>query len=324
MLLATIGAAVLCLHAALLLALGPAWFDPDEANAPTAAVMRVRSVVLAPVVVPTTSPIEMAVPAPAAAKPAQRVSQQAALPAAPPRDVVAASPDATRAQEADAEPTAAAEIELIEVPVYATRLPPSGVWRYRMQRGLAGGEAELRWAVGADARYELQLEGRVAGVALLDWVSAGQLDTVGIAPGRFAVRRRGRDRQAANFQREAAKISFSGPTHELPLVPGAQDRLSWMVQLPAIVAAAPERFISGVPVRLFVAGARGGADVWTFVVQGLDSQSDTSALKLVREPRRVYDTRVEIWLDPAAHYMPLRVLQTPSGGGPALELVREP
>ena len=173
------------------------------------------------------------------------------------------------------------------------------------------------------ARYELHLEGRVAGLTLLDWVSQGQLDAAGVAPDRFAVRRRGRDRQAANFQREAAKITFSGPTIELPLLPGAQDRLSWMIQLPAIVAAAPERFVAGTSVVLFVAGARGDADVWTFAVQGLESVGPTLALKLVREPRRPYDTRAEVWLDPADHYLPLRAVQTPSGGGAALELMRE-
>jgi Protein of unknown function (DUF3108) len=213
---------------------------------------------------------------------------------------------------------------VIEIPVYATRLPPPGQWRYRLQRGLAAGIAALRWAPQGDARYELHLQGQVAGVTLLDWASQGQLDAAGLAPERFAVRRRGRDAQAANFQREAGKISFSGPTHELTLLPGAQDRLSWMVQLPAIVAAAPERFGPGASVVLFVAGARGDADVWTFVVQGAELLGDTPALKLVREPRRLYGVRAEVWLDPAEHYLPLRAVQTPSGGGAALELQREP
>ena len=222
-----------------------------------------------------------------------------------------------------AELTAADATTLIEVPVYATRLPPAGRWTYRMQRGLAVGQAELDWAPEAEARYTLRLQGRIAGVTLLDWASQGALDTAGVAPERFALRRRGRDTQAANFQREAGKITFSGPTHEVPLLPGAQDRLSWMVQLPAVVAAAPERHAAGALVRLFVAGARGDADVWTFVVQGIDLLGDTPTLKLVREPRKLYDTRTEVWLDPAEHYLPLRVVQTPSAGGAALELRRE-
>ena len=184
------------------------------------------------------------------------------------------------------------------------------------------GEAELDWAPAGAAAYGLQLQGRVAGVTLIDWTSRGQIDAAGIAPDRFAVRRRGRDSQAANFQREPGKITFSGPTHELPLLPGAQDRLSWMLQLPAIVAAAPERFGAGASIQLFVAGARGGGDVWTFVVQGPEPIGPTPALKLLREPRQLYDTRAEVWLDPSDHFMPLRIVQTPTGGGAATELLR--
>jgi hypothetical protein len=220
--------------------------------------------------------------------------------------------------------TAGVAAMVADVPVYATRVPPAGRWRYRLQRGLMVGEAELDWVPQVDARYELQLLGRVAGVTLLEWASQGQLDAAGVAPERFVVRRRGRDRQAANFQRASGKITFSGPTHELPLLPGAQDRLSWMIQLASVVAAAPERFAAaGASVVLFVAGARGDADVWTFVVQGAEVLDDRPALKLVREPRRLYDTRAEVWLDPAEHYLPLRAVQTPSGGGAALELQRE-
>jgi hypothetical protein len=227
-------------------------------------------------------------------------------------------------QNAALEPGAEAAASPVDVPVYATRLPPAGRWRYRLQRGVVVGEAELEWAPLADAHYALRLQGRVAGVTLLDWASQGQLDAAGVAPERFAVRRRGRDRQAVNFQREAGKITFSGPTHELPLVPGVQDRLSWLLQLPAIVAAAPEQFTAGATVLLFVAGARGDGDVWDFVVQGVEALGDATALKLVREPRRLYDTRAEVWLDPADHFLPLRVVQTPAGGGAALELLREP
>ena len=230
-----------------------------------------------------------------------------------------ASPESVQPVEPVAEPTGV----VVSVPVYATRLPAAGRWRYRLQRGLVAGDAELQWARLPDDRYELRLEGRVAGVTLLDWVSQGQIDAAGVAPERFATRRRGRDRQAANFQRDAGKITFSGPTHELPLLPGAQDRLSWLLQLPAIVAAAPERFVAGASVMLFVAGARGDADVWTFSVEGMETVGDRPALKLLREPRKLYDTRAEVWLDPAESYVPLRVLQTPSGGGAALDLLRE-
>ncbi len=318
--LCAIGVAVLALHAALLWAAGPAWFEPDAAAPTPLRVLQVRSVVLAPqsaAPMPTlAAPLHAdAVKPPPRTVPAAVRAAANAAPAAPPAELPA--PPVAEA------PTALVDA-VIDIPVYATQVPPAGRWRYRMQRGLVIGEAELDWGLKADGHYELRLEGRVAGVTLLDWASQGQIDAAGLAPDRFALRRRGRDRQAANFQREAGKITFSGPTHEQPLVAGAQDRLSWLLQLSAIVAAAPERFVNNASVVLFVAGARGNADVWTFEVQGLESVGDTPALKLTREPRRLYDTRAEVWLDPAQQYLPLRVRQTPTGGGAALELLREP
>ena len=313
-LLCAIGVAVLGLHGALLLVLGPAWFDPEIAPPLPLRSVQVRSVVLEP---PPPTPTPVVAEVLTSHKPAARMAPRSAPASAPVERVPEATPEpATPVQASVAEAS-------LDIPVYATRLPPPGLWRYRMQRGLAVGVADLSWAPLADAGYELRLEGRVAGVTMLEWASRGQIDAAGLAPERFVLRRRGRDRHAANFQREAGKISFSGPTHVQPLVPGAQDRLSWLLQLPAIVAAAPERFGSGATVVLFVAGARGDADAWTFLVQGTEVLDGTPALKLLREPRRLYDTRVEVWLDPAEHYLPLRVVQTPSGGGAALELQRE-
>jgi hypothetical protein len=43
-------------------------------------------------------------------------------------------------------------------------------------------------------------------------------------------------------------------------------------------------------------------------------------LHLVREPRRPYDTRVEVWLDAARHHLPVRVRLTPVPGGEPLEM----
>ena len=45
------------------------------------------------------------------------------------------------------------------------------------------------------------------------------------------------------------------------------------------------------------------------------------ALRLRREPTRPYDTRVEVWLDPARQHLPVRVRFTTLPGGPPLELM---
>lgn len=315
---------VLAAHGLLLFGLVPAWIDPDDTPAAPPR-LAVRSVAA-----PTAALADAAPPAVAAAAPKPvRVARAPQVPKPetepePAPAPAAAAPAAPAPPAPEAMPAPAAVMAeaapAVELPVYATRLPAAGRWRYQLQRGIAAGEADLSWAPARDGRYELHLEGRIAGVTVLDWVSQGAVDAQGLAPERFAIRRRGRDHQAANFQRDAGKITFSGPTYELPLLPGVQDRLGWLLQLPAVIEAAPERFGPGSRVVLMVVGARGGADVWTFNVIGADHVADTPVLKLLREARRPRDTQVEIWLDPARGHLPLRARMSQPDGGPSLEL----
>jgi hypothetical protein len=318
---------VLAAHGLLLIGWAPAWIDPDDTPAAPPR-LNVRSVA-APAAISVAPPPSVA-PVPSKPVPPRPVRLARAAPGPVPEEEAAApasqasSPDASASAPARATPapvvTEAAPAERVDLPVYATRLPAAGRWRYLLQRGVATGEAELSWAPAVDGRYRLGLEGRIAGLTVLDWVSQGTVDAHGLAPERFAIRRRGRDHQAANFQRDAGKITFSGPTHELPLLPGVQDRLGWLLQLPAVIEAAPERFGPGSRVVLMVVGARGGAEVWTFGVSGPDRVGDTPALRLLREARRPRDTQVEVWLDPTRGHLPLRArLSQPDGGAP-LEL----
>ncbi len=196
-------------------------------------------------------------------------------------------------------------------PSFATQFAPAMVLSYEMRRSGLRGEAQLVWQPRGE-RYTLALTGAAAGQPLLAWASTGGFDGAGLAPERFVNRSRGRDVRAANFQRESARISFSSSTASYPLLAGAQDRLSWMLQLPAIVQAAPQRFTPGARIPVFVVGARGEADVWTFEVEAVEALELPTgrierALRLLREPRRPYDTRVEVWLDPALHHLPVRV-----------------
>lgn len=222
---------------------------------------------------------------------------------------------------------AAARAETVQVPVYATRLAAPFSARYQLKRGLISGSGTLRWSPSADgSRYEARLDGSVAGFNVLDWTSTGAIDRAGVAPERFLIRRRGKDAQAANFQRAAGKISYSGPSVQFDLPPGAQDRLSWMLQIGGVLNAAPKRFNVGSRIVFFVSGARGDADVWQFNVAGLDSVPigggrETMALKLVREPRKAYDTHVEIWLDPANEHRPVKARLATAGNDDALELL---
>lgn len=212
------------------------------------------------------------------------------------------------------------------VPTYPTRVPPSAVLRYELRRGILSGQGEMRWHASPDG-YTLRIEGTALGLHLLTWSSRGGFDAAGLSPLEFVDHRRRRDPRVATFRRERGVISYSPPEDENELLPGAQDRLSWMIQLAAIVDARPQRFVAGQRVVMQVTGARGDADQWAFVMTGRTAVEVAGAtvdgtLAFSREPRKPGDTRVEVWLDPARRHLPVRVkLSTDSD---ALEFLLKP
>lgn len=294
------------------------------ANPPAAAAVATaaaREAAAAPVPVP----IRLAQGAPTAAPHSMQRGDPAAQRTEP---VTVAAPRIDSAPGA-AEQSAAVEDERstgiepdVPQPVYATRVPLPAELRYSLRRGTATGEALLSWRVESD-RYELLLQATLPSGASLEQRSLGGFDAAGLAPVRLADRRRGRDQRAANFQRERGLITFSGSRAEFPVVAGAQDRLTWLVQLAAIAAAAPQGLPEGAEVSMLVVGARGAASRWRFQVRSMQtvewSQGTSDALWLSREPQHPYDLRVEVWLDPARGFWPLRVRQTQIPGGEATE-----
>ncbi len=97
-----------------------------------------------------------------------------------------------------------------DLPIYRTRLPPAFAFGYELQRGASSGSGELRWQPQGD-HYRARLGGSAGGAPLLAWDSTGGFDDAGIAPLRYTDRRRDRGTQAANFRRDARKVTFSGP-----------------------------------------------------------------------------------------------------------------
>lgn len=213
-------------------------------------------------------------------------------------------------------------------PLYATRIAAPIEWAYRLRRGEQQGTATLTWRPDfAAARYEARLVGEIDGRGVLHWSSQGALDAAGIAPERFLLREPRRGAQAANFERVSRRITYSGPPVAHVLPDGAQDRLSWLMQLAAVVAADPQRHgAPGAVVDLFVVGARGDADRWRFDARGaegveLDDGSTVQTWAYERSPLRHYDVRVEAWLAPALGWLPVRLRVSPTGAGRALELL---
>ncbi|MCW5636453.1 MAG: DUF3108 domain-containing protein [Rubrivivax sp.] len=222
-------------------------------------------------------------------------------------------------------------------PVYRTAPPSAQTLVFDVFRGGAAGLASLSWRLEGDGRYRLELQGlaasrplepvegiatgrRSAAALAPHWRSDGRLDVAGLAPERFSVWRRGRERHAANFRRDAGLISFAGPSQTWPLLAGAQDRLSWMVQLAAVLQANPSLAQPGAPITMMVVGAHGEAGSWRFRALG-DSvlehgeHEGLRVLRFVRESTLAHDPHVEVWLAPALQHLPVRmVLSLPSGG----------
>jgi hypothetical protein len=279
---------------------------------------------------PTSGPpADMAAPAAAADPPAPMANQAAASGAAA---TETAGSDASGGPDAAAPGLTRPAGTLPaggRLPVYATALPPSASLHFSIRRGASQGRAELDWRRDG-AGYRLHLLAEVFGRPMVEQLSRGKVDIAGIAPERYADQRRGRDLRAANFRRDIGRISFSGPTVQYPLLPGAQDRLSWLIQLSAIAQAARQAespLAIGSEIALMVADARGVAAIWSLVVVGTElldtAAGPVPALHLTREPVHPYDLRIDVWLDPAAHHLPLRWQQTVMPGGEELRFERD-
>ena len=345
-------AAALLLHAVILG--GADWVWPSNAPPPLpAATLQVR--VLAPLApAAATESVTMAAePRPEArvapAKPPAKtiVAVKRAVGSAPPAVERVNEPAVTtpvRLAEAPpiAVPAGSARADFTAditgdepIPLYRTRLLSATTLRYEVSHGALHGTGEVVWRPQAD-RYDLNLEFKLGGLTILSQASTGSIDAAGIAPLRFTDRRPRRGTTAANFQRRSDessdknhdkatdKITYSGSQSVFALAPGAQDRLSWMLQLAAIVAAGPQLGVPGARVVMQVTGSRGDAGAWVFRCMGAEPVDTRSgpidALKFVREAREAYDSTVQVWLDPKQQHLPVRATQKSGGSDEGYEL----
>ena len=227
-------------------------------------------------------------PAPIAETPTPQ-STEAPMPAAPPRD------------------------QALTVSSYS--VPGSVRLKYKVETNKFpySASADLLWQQDGE-RYEARLELSVFGQARVQ-TSQGQVTSEGLAPIRFSDKFR--SEVAAHFNREKGKVTFSANTPDVPLLGGAQDRLSVLIQVAAMIAGDPGHYPQATTLTLQTIGPR-DADTWLFTV-GLQEKlslpgGDLDTLKLIRNPRQEYDQTVELWLAPALGYLPARIRITESNG----------
>ena len=154
--------------------------------------------------------------------------------------------------------------------------------------------------------------------------STGQIGATGIEPARFSESRKGE--VASHFLRDQGQVMFSNNAPSVPLLPGAQDRLSVVMQLGGMLAGNPARYPAGSRISVQTVGPR-DAGVWVFNIEGEEQMTvpagDYAVRKLTRDPRREFDDKVEIWLAPAMGYLPVRMKLTQPNGDFADMQLRE-
>ena len=173
--------------------------------------------------------------------------------------------------------------------------------------------AELLWLHDGKT-YDARLEVSAFGFGSRVHTSAGRMSVEGLAPNRYS--EKSRSELAAHFDHDKDKITFSnGP--EMPLLAGAQDRLSLYMQLSAMLAGEPGKYPTGTTISIQTVGPR-SAETWVIKIEGEEKLQlpggDLVAVRLVRAPRREYDLKAELWLAPSLSYLPVRLRITQPNG----------
>ena len=197
--------------------------------------------------------------------------------------------------------------------------PPDAALRYAATASVKGssytGTGLLDWKHSGQ-QYEAKLVTRVLVFTVLEQTSVGRLTDKGLAPDRFADRRRSNER-AAQLDREGQRVRYSNNAPDAKLLPGMQDRLSINFQLAALFNARPDAYAEGQVLRLPVTSID-SAEVWLFQVGPQTTESlpagEVQARKLTRSPRREYDRKVEVWLLPDYAHLPGHIRITEPNG----------
>ena len=202
--------------------------------------------------------------------------------------------------------------------VTAFKAPDSALLKYQVQGQAKGfnywASAELLWMQdGKDYEARLTVSAFLLGSRVQ--VSKGTLGAEGLMPTRFGDKTR--SELAAHFQRDKGIISFSANSPDAPLLKGAQDRLSVVLQLSTLLAGDPTRFPTGTMLSFQTVSQR-EAEMWQFLVEKEESlqlpYGQVTAIKLNRQPRREFDQHIELWFAPSMGYLPVRLRITNANG----------
>ncbi len=202
--------------------------------------------------------------------------------------------------------------------------PPSARLKYDVKGEIKGFpyhvKGDLQWAQdGKTYNARMEISHFLLGARVQ--TSTGRMGTHGLEPIRFGDKVR--SEVAAHFNYELNKVTFSANTPDVPLLPGAQDQLSVILQMASMLAADPKLFTQGSTLSFQAVGPK-SAEAWIFTIGTSEKLGlpggELSALRVWREPLGEYDSRVEIWFAPEMNYLPVRVRLTQANGDVADQL----
>jgi hypothetical protein len=200
----------------------------------------------------------------------------------------------------------------------AFKIPASAFLKYQV----VGMSKQLNYSAWAEfswqqdgQRYDSKLEVGAFLLGSRSQTSQGTLGAEGLMPQRFGDKYR--SEVASHFQRDKGVISFSTNAPEVPLLKGAQDRLSVVMQISALLSAEPERYPVGTMLSFQTVATR-DAEVWLFLVEKFENlqlpYGDVPTIKINRKPRKEFDQAIELWFAPSIDYLPVRLRVTNANG----------
>jgi hypothetical protein len=200
----------------------------------------------------------------------------------------------------------------------AFKAPESALLKYQVLGQAKGlnywASAELAWQQDGQT-YDSRLTVSAFLLGSRTQTSKGTLGPEGLMPTRFGDKNR--SELAAHFQRDKGIISFSANSPDAPLLKGAQDRLSVVIQIGSLLAGDPARFPLDTMLSFQTVSQR-EAEVWHFLVEKEEILQlpfgEINAIKLNRKPRREFDQQIELWFAPTLGYLPVRLRITNANG----------
>jgi len=179
---------------------------------------------------------------------------------------------------------------------------------------LQGVFGELVWLQDG-SQYDLRLAWTFLFKTLRSQHSTGRIGPTGIEPLRFSDTRR--TETVSLFDRDNRRVQFSGNVPSEMLLAGAQDRLSVVLQLGALMAGNTAHYPPGAVIAVQTVGIN-DAEIWTFNVEGEEEvgvpAGEFTARRLTRNPRKPGDDKIELWLAPVLGWLPVRIRQTQPNG----------